>query len=333
MHKLACFCCVVALCGARPTVAGSLSGTVFGPGGVTVPKAPVQVRGADPEYTGRTFSSEAGRYAVGNLPPGRYEVSVVTACCTFMPFSKADIQIGRYQDVKLDIHLAEGVALGTLGDDPAANAELLRRRAKVPDAPAPHTVDGKPDLSGLWLVNDDPYPQQPEALPWADALAKERLRNSGKDAPHTHCLPEGLPVPSATSPFMGKFVQTPSSLLVLFEDVPGFRQIFLDGRRHPADGNSTWLGHSIGRWDGDTLVVDTIGFNDRGWVELYPRTERLHMIERYHRPDFGHLEVDVTFEDPGTFAKTWSRHMTWDLLPHEELLEYVCEAPSSSDDE
>jgi len=81
----------------------------------------------------------------------------------------------------------------------------------------------------------------------------------------------------------------------------------------------------VGKWDGDTLVIDTTGFNDRGWMEIYPRTEMLHIVERYRRVDFGHLEVQVTIEDPGVFAKPWHMNMTWDLAPQEELIEYVCE--------
>ena len=133
-------------------------------------------------------------------------------------------------------------------------------------------------------------------------------------------------MPSATPPFLGKFVHTSSLLVVLFEDVPGFRQIFLDGRSHPTQLLPTWVGHSVGRWEGDTLVVDTVGFNDRGWTwRAYPRTERLRMTERYRRPDFRHLDVHVTIDDPGVFTRPWSQTMTWDLLPNEELMEYVCE--------
>lgn len=129
----------------------------------------------------------------------------------------------------------------------------------------------------------------------------------------------------AASPFITKFVHTPLLLLMLFEDVPGFRQIFLDGRSHPSDVNPTWMAHSIGKWEGDTLVVDTVGFHDRSWIGVYPHTEMLHMIERYRRVDFGHLEVLVTFEDPGAFTKPWNMNLTWDLAPQEELLEFVCE--------
>ena len=101
--------------------------------------------------------------------------------------------------------------------------------------------------------------------------------------------------------------------------------MFLDGRRHPADPDPTWLGHAVGTWDGDTLVVDTVGFNDRSWIGASPHTETLHVTERYHRPDFGHLDVRVTFDDPRTFTKPLNQNLTWELVPDEEVLEFVCE--------
>jgi len=112
----------------------------------------------------------------------------------------------------------------------------------------------------------------------------------------------------------------------LFEFVGGFRQIFLDGRKHPADPDPTWLEHSIGRWEGDTLVIDTIGVNDRSWLPAFlPHTEMLHVIERYRRPDLAHLNIDVSIEDPGTFTKPWQLHMVWTLAPREQIEEAVCE--------
>jgi hypothetical protein len=194
----------------------------------------------------------------------------------------------------------------------------------VPDLPVPRLA-GRPDLSGLWLVDIDPFPEQPEALPWAEEVARQRRANDGRDHPHTRCLPDAPPVPGGSPPFMGKYVQTPNLLVILFEDTPGFRQAFLDGRSHPAVPNPSWMGHSIGRWDGDTLVVDTIGFNAEGWNDLYPRTERMRLEERYTRPDYGHLDVQVTIDDPGVFTKPWVQHRRFDLAPQEELIEFVCE--------
>jgi len=134
-----------------------------------------------------------------------------------------------------------------------------------------------------------------------------------------------MPVPFGVGPALAKFVQIPSLLVILFEDPPGFRQVFLDSREHPKNADPTWMGHSVGRWDGDVLIVDSIGFNDRAWMNSYPRTEKLHVSERYKRIDFAHLEVHVTIEDPGVFQKPWTINMTWELAPQEEILEFVCE--------
>jgi hypothetical protein len=118
--------------------------------------------------------------------------------------------------------------------------------------------------------------------------------------------------------------------VILFEDNPGFRQVFLDGRGHPSNWEPTWMGHSIAKWEGDVLVVDTIGFNDRSWLGgigggPVPHTEMLHMTERYRRMDFSHIDLAVTFEDPGTFVKPFHINIRLDLTPQEELMEYVCE--------
>jgi len=125
---------------------------------------------------------------------------------------------------------------------------------------------------------------------------------------------------------MTKFIHLPTLLVMLFEDVPGFRQIFLDGRSHPPDPNPTWLGHSVGRWEVDTLVVDTVGFNDRSWIaRAHPHTEQLRTTERYRRPEYGRLEIEVVYDDPGAYTRPWTQNLIWYLTPQEELIEYVCE--------
>ena len=323
--------CVLALCiSVSGQAMGSISGGVTAPSGAGVADAPIQVRNVATGALTRTRSLESGRYTLSGLPEGTYELTIAYPCCTYRPFRRGNLTLQAGQAMQLDVRLEPGGGIFTAGDDPAVEAAFLQKRNAVSNAPSgratPRQHDGKPDLSGVWLISDDPYPEDPPALPWAAALNKQRAANDFKDAPHVKCLSERLPVPSATPPFLGKFVQTPSLLVVLFEDVPGFRQIFLDGRSHPAQLVPSWVGHSIGRWEGETLVVDTIGFNDRGWTwRAYPRTEQFHMTERYRRPDFDHLEVHVTFEDPGVFTRPWSQTMTWNLLPNEELMEYVCE--------
>jgi hypothetical protein len=126
---------------------------------------------------------------------------------------------------------------------------------------------------------------------------------------------------------LAKFVQTPTEIVVLFEgSPPGFRQIFLDGRGHPKDLAPTWMGHSTGKWEGDTLVVDTVGFNDRAWIDFNrtPQTEKLHITERYRRLDRGHLDMVITIDDPGAYSRPWKMHRILTLATGEEIQEYIC---------
>jgi hypothetical protein len=249
-------------------------------------------------------------------------------CCAYRRVTQ-DIALEAGKTAQLNIKLVETLNGTTLGDDPNRLANVMRKRAKIPSRPVPR-IGGKPDLSGVWVEIDDPYPEAPQVLPWAAALIKERAENNGKDSPHNHCLPGPPPVPGGSSPFIAKFVQTGSLLVILFEDYPGFRQVFLDGRGHPSNWDPTWMGHSIAKWERDVLVVDTVGFNDRSSLGgigggPIPHTEMLHMTERYKRVDFGHMELAVTFEDPGTFVKPFHMNVKLDLTPQEEIMEFVCE--------
>jgi len=221
--------------------------------------------------------------------------------------------------LRSDIRLEWPLNLGTVGDDTFLT---IRNRYAGLTGPAPRTPEGKPDFSGVWNGSPDPNPEPPSTVAWAAAIAEERLRNNLRDVPSAFCLP-GEVFPSA--PLLYKIVQTPSLLVQLFELDPHFRQTFLDGRGHPKDPDPTWQGHSTGRWDGDTLIIDTIGFNDKSWLpNALPSTETLHIIEQYRRPDLAHLEIDVTMEDPRTLTEPWRHHMVWTLAPGEEVLESVC---------
>ena len=311
--------------GLTQTGSGSLTGTIFGPDGSTVADIPVQAESTDTDTIARTFSSSDGRYMLEDLPVGSYELSVFPQCC-FDAYSSDGIIIGLNETREFDVRLELGNTLNVLADDPGTLAVEVRDRQVIPDLPVPRTSDGNPDFSGVWLLNGELYPEKPSALPWATELFEERTANQGRDHPHTRCLPSSPPILGATPPFMGKFVHTPELLVFLFEDAPGFRQIFLDGRDHPENPNPSWMGHSVGRWEGDTLVVDSVGFNSRGWTNTYPRTEMLRLTERYRRTDYGHLEVRITIDDPGVFAAPWIWNLTWDLAPQEELIEYVCES-------
>jgi hypothetical protein len=196
--------------------------------------------------------------------------------------------------------------------------------------PAPRTSDGKPDLNGLWgpdrtfiydissaLKKGDTLPLQP----WAEQLAAKRM---SKDDPEANCLPGGVP---RMAPYPWKIVQQPKLIVLLFEgNIHSYRQIFMDGRAHPADPDPTWYGHSVGKWDGDTLVVDSVGFNDKFWFDFagHPHTDKLHVTERYRRPDYSHLEFEVVIDDPGAYTKPFTMYGHSPLMEDAELMEYVC---------
>jgi hypothetical protein len=196
-------------------------------------------------------------------------------------------------------------------------------------APPPKTSDGKPDLSGIWKISALGYGgnitsdlKPGDILPWAEALSKQRVNNLASDAPRSHCLPDG---PTNSLLELQKVIQTPGLVAILSESGV-FRQVFTDGRPLPQDPNPSWQGYSIGHWDGDTLVVETAGFNDKSWLDIngHPHTEALRITERYRRKDFGHMQLQMTFDDPKTFTRIWSITVDGNLVPDTELLEYVC---------
>ncbi|HLH00131.1 MAG TPA: carboxypeptidase-like regulatory domain-containing protein [Bryobacteraceae bacterium] len=300
---------------------GSISGRVTGAGSSGIVGAPIQAMNVDTNTPYRTLSGSGGEYSITGLPAGTYTVTLKYPGFRYLPFTQMGVSVSEASAVKVDIKLGDG-NFGTLGDDPFTYNHDIRERAAKLTGPVPRTADGHPDLSGVWNGNDDLYPEDPALKPWVAAKAKELIANNFKDLPGVSCLPSTL-LPNG--PFLRKFVQTPALLVILTEDdVIGFRQIYLDGRKHPTQDDAFWLGHSIGHWEGDTLVVDRANFNDKGVVDMYAHTEQLHLIERYRRTDYGHMQVDVTVEDPGAFDKPWHVHMVWDLAPDEDVMEYVC---------
>jgi hypothetical protein len=199
-------------------------------------------------------------------------------------------------------------------------------------APPPRSGDGKPDLSGVWMVSNGSFyltsTLKPEDIrPWAAALYKQRAEDFRKDTDGISCLPPGPKAGIGLGNLPMKIVQTPSLILVLYEYQTIFRQIFTDGRALPEDANPTWMGYSVGSWDGDTLVVTTAGYNDRTTIDLagHPHTEALRMTERFRRRDAGHLDVQVTWEDSKAYNKPWTLPMEFNLVPDGEIIEYVCE--------
>ena len=298
---------------------GSIVGTLRDPDDVVM-NAPIQAKSAATGKVYTTTSAAGGRFTLKDLPAGTYQVRVPQLGIRTTPYVKEDVVVAAGKRVTLDIMLTR-FNLGVIGDDEAYLA--IRNRSAGVKGKAPRTRDGKPDLSGMWSLAADPDPEPPALLPAAEAVWKERVANNFRDSPGARCMPHE-PVP--TIPILYKIVQTPTLIVVLFEHDPHYRQLFLD-RVHPKDLDPTWMGHSIAKWEGETLVVDTIGYNDKSWIAWpanLPHTEMLHVVERYRRPDLGHLLVDITFEDPGTFIKPLHRHMTWALAPGEEILEWIC---------
>jgi hypothetical protein len=201
-------------------------------------------------------------------------------------------------------------------------------------AAAPRAADGKPDLSGVWRVRQGSYLvyvtsdlKPEEILPWAAAVYKERAQNFRKDTDGIQCLPPGPKAGISGLSFPMKIVQTPGLMVVLYEYQTIYRQIFVDGRTLPDDPNPTWMGYSVGKWDGDTLVVTTAGFNDRTTLDLggHPHTEALRVTERFRRRDAGHIDLQVTLDDPKAYTRPWTLPIELDLIPDGELIEYVCE--------
>jgi hypothetical protein len=244
---------------------------------------------------------------------------------------------------KLTSAIIAGLLAGT------ASAQWLNYPApgvpRTPDgkpnlsAPAPRASDGKPDLSGVWIgpgagsydrnIARDLKPA--DIQPWAEAIYQQRVRDMGKDAPRANCLPDPFAYYHMVD--VARIVQTPGVIVVLYQGTTNsvHRTIFTDGRPLPQDPNPTWMGYSVGHWDGDTLVVDTAGFNDRGWLDIegHPHTEALRITERFHRRDFGHMDLEMTVDDPKTFTKPFSFRMDQTLTPDTDLLESVCEHDTS----
>jgi hypothetical protein len=202
-------------------------------------------------------------------------------------------------------------------------------------APAPRLPDGHPDLSGIWEPSGNKYavniaadlkPQDVPYQPWAKALAAERAEGAHEaEDPTANCLPPGVPHVGASPP-PWRLVQTPGYVAILHELSGLWRQIFLDGRELGDDFTPSWMGYSTGRWEGDVLVVDTKGFNGKAWLDQLgkPTTDALHVSERFHRRDFGHMDIEVTIDDPKAYAKPWKVNEEVHLLTNTEVMEFIC---------
>ena len=213
-------------------------------------------------------------------------------------------------------------------------------------APAPRLPDGKPDLSGIWQLEPRPCPPEgcgdyaaaPEFIdfgarlpgglpyqPWLIPIVKERTANEAIDDPHIRCLPDNF-LRAYGVPHLLKFVHSPQLLVVLNEMNAGYRQVFTDGRPLPKDPNPTWQGYSSATWSGDTLVIDTNGLRDDTWIDWNGSvlTEAAKVREEIRRPDFGHLEIKVTVDDPKAYTKPWTVTLKQRIVVDAELIDEIC---------
>jgi hypothetical protein len=226
------------------------------------------------------------------------------------------------------------------------------------DAPAPNAADGRPDLSGIWAFKGGGFGKQaakqpqPEGAPplanfknlgagfkgglplepWAAELLRARREQNSKDNPDAHCLPLGL-MQHHTHPQPRKIIQTPALVVILFEAQAGVRQIFLDGRPLPNnDPQPWWYGYSTGKWEQDELVVETSGFRDDVWLDIdgSPLTGAGKMTERFRRPNYGTLEIDVTIEDPKVYTKPFTVRVVQRIMPDTDLIEFICNENDTS---
>jgi hypothetical protein len=237
---------------------------------------------------------------------------------------------------------------------PFVRADVPRAANGQPDlsGPAPRLANGKPDLSGVWESRVPPSGRPGPALPslgdgppvatffnvmanmkdglpftpWAAELRKQRMAAASKDNPDAHCLPIGF-MQLHTHSQPRKMVQTKDDLAIMYEANYGLRQIFTDGRPMPAnDPQPWWFGYSVGKWDGDTLIVETMGLRDDGWLDVAgaPFTNTAKITERFRRVNYGRLEIDITIDDSKSYTRPWTVRVNQRLAPDEQLIEFVC---------
>lgn len=295
---------------------GLIRGTITGPQG-PVAHANISALNLTDGKLSEVDSATDGSYSLP-LPSGTYDFFVSKVQHTAL--TRRGVRVTAQGNLVID------AALGYASQNalvPGENAfGLLSERSSALSGPVPKMANGKPDLSGVWLPSLPIAGDDPVFLPWAAKLQAER---GPEGDPRAHCLPSGAFRTNQLD--LTKFVQTSALLVILIEGTPpGFRQVFLDGRAHPADLEPTWMGHSVGRWQGDVLEIDTIGFHDRGWIDVNgrPQTEKLHLIERMQRTSLGTMEVELTVDDPGAYEHPWKVRRILKLAPEEELQEYVC---------
>jgi Carboxypeptidase regulatory-like domain len=305
---------------------GTIRGSLLDPNGsvVTGLDTPIHLTHLDSGTEYMADVKREGQYEVRGLPAGEYRVSFPSSCCMYQTFTSEGVVIASGETLHYDLNLQWHINLGTIGDDPGMLSNDMRAEAGDVSGPTPRMPDGTPDLSGIWYnVPLTAAQPQPSLQPWAAEIERQ-LREIGADPnAGAYCLPQSA-VPT-TLIFPYKFVQTPDLIVQITEFVtPAYRQIFLDGREHPDLWNPSWYGHSVGHWEGDTLVVETVGFN-----EITPgfgiHSERLRIVERYTRTRYGVLEIEITAEDPEAYTEPYTIYREAGIAAaDQEILEFVC---------
>ncbi len=320
---------VFVLCGAAEAqrAAGSITGKLIDENGaaITQLEATITLTDATTGETKTAVVKDSGEYALTGLNAGTYDMTIPIACCMYRTYEQKTITLKAGEQRKLDLNIGWGINLGTIGDDPGQLSMDMRKRAGEIKGPVPRMADGKVDFSGVWYNVPSATGRQARVpmQPWALEM-QEQLRKINQQGPAVYCLPQSA-IPTDL-PFPYKVVQTRDLMVHLVEfTTPGYRQVFLDGRPHPPpeEWNPAWLGHSVGHYEGDTLVIESVGFN-----EITPgfgvHTEQLKIVERWTRPTKGVLEVEITATDPAAWTGEYKRKFTAGLVPDEEILEFVC---------
>jgi Carboxypeptidase regulatory-like domain len=314
-------CGLFLLCSAASAQNGAtITGTITDPDGRHVEHATVLLKSSATGKVSEIRGSDQGTYVFSKLSPGFYDLTIPYLGFTFKGQERKGIAVKPGETVRLDLRLEWAGNLGTPGDD---FIEFNHSKLAPPGKPAPRAADGNPELSGVWQAKRFADQDEAELSPRAEEIVKQREANHGVERPGNVCLPDD---PLLSLPLLYKIVQTPKVIVLMWEGgtTPNFRQVFLDQHDHSKALDPSWLGHSVAKWEQDTLVVDTAVFNDRSWLGIYPHTEKLHVTERWHRPELARLDKEFTVEDPDTFTKPWKTHATWDLDLNEEIHEYIC---------
>jgi hypothetical protein len=292
---------------------GAIAGVVYDDFGHAAPRVDISVQNAASRAELHTTSGAEGEYSVSGLTPGTYDVSATVHGSRL--FFERNVAVVAGSRVRVDPRLKEAT-INAVGDNAFAAAAMEQRA--IPAGPTPRALDGHPDLSGVWATMRQLGATETGLLPWAEAEMKRPDRMS----PNAFCLPQG-PRLGGANPF--KIIQAPKTIVVINEDIFVYRQIHMDGRARPKDADPTWMGYSIGHWEGETLVIETANMNDKSWLPFgRPHKQSIVVTERLRRPDEGHLEYEFIVNDPETFTKPWSVKYATTLLAGDEIGEYIC---------